>query len=943
MGHDNAILLSICALVLCGATAWAARTMLRLAFKSPGETRNWWIGSGSLVIGFGLWDAQIMALLASTQAADANFLFAPTIISLFAALLGTWLSLTFLRQGQGPGRALLCGAGMGLTQTCVHYLGLSALAFQYDIGRLDQMLLVAGLASNVGLAALAMLAMTRRRPTVLLGNAGSWLLMMGAVIGHTCRTAALDARAKSTPTHIIDMVNAPALDQAFVTGVLALVALGLVGCLVVLLILKRRKDIVEARRMRELRLFMRNVTGAAIYMLDPEGRVKTWNKGAQMLKQYTAEEIIGEHFSRFYPPDLREQGLPAQALQQALDKGLQRESGMRLRKDGSTFIASITIEPLYDTDGTQLGFIKITRDITESRTIENQRDLALGNMQQGLLLLDAQRRLVLHNQRVAQLYHMGNNPLHDGMSLDEVIAVTVGHIVSAEALEDTLRQAHELYAELLDKPGSHTIVTAETDGLVHALTSRRLEDGGWVVTIDDITERHFSAKRLEYMATHDSLTNLPNRARFADMLNEALARARMCGEQLAAVTIDLDDFKNINDIHGHGAGDQFLRETAMRLELALAGRGRVARLGGDEFAAFMALPQGDDGSALADALVNAMHFGFHVDGSDAGARVDGSGSLGMSIYPHDGITSRELMLNADLAMDRAKSDPLRHWHRYLPEMDEEVRERRTLQADLRLALERDEFDIVYQVQCAVADGSITGYEALLRWNHATHGPIPPTDFIPLAEANGLILPIGEWVLRRVCREAAQWPVPYKVAVNVSPVQLIQPNLPDIIMEALLEAGLPARQLEIEITETAIIADKRRALHNLRRIKHLGVSVAIDDFGTGYSSLDTLSSFAFDKIKIDRSFLKGVHKDEQSRNIVRAVLGLGRSLNLPVLAEGVETEADLALLRQENCHQAQGFYFGKPGKIIFGSGLAAPVVMPAEDPGLRIRRRRPKAA
>ncbi len=620
-----------------------------------------------------------------------------------------------------------------------------------------------------------------------------------------------------------------------------------------------------------------------------------------------------------------------------------RESGVRLRKDGSCFIASITIEPLYDTDGTQLGFIKITRDITESCTIENQRDVALGNMQQGILLLDQDRRLVLHNQRVAQLYQMDHDPLHQGMSLDEVIAVTVTHIVSAEALDHTLRQAHELYAELLDTPGSHTIITAETDGLVHALTSRELDDGGWVVTIDDITERHHSAKRLEYMATHDSLTNLPNRARFADLINEALARARMCDEQLAVAIIDLNDFKDINDIHGHAAGDELLRETAMRLELALAGRGRVARLGGDEFAAFMALPQGEDGIALADALVGAVHFGFHVDGSDAGTRVNGSGSLGMSIFPHDGSTSRELMLNADLAMYRAKCDPLRHWHRYVPEMDEEVRERRTLQADLRLALERDEFDIVYQVQCAVADGAIIGYEALLRWNHVTHGPIPPADFIPLAEANGLILPIGEWVLRRVCREAAQWPMPCKVAVNVSPVQLIQPNLPDIIMEALLDAGLPARQLEIEITETAIISDKRRALHNLRRIKHLGVSVAIDDFGTGYSSLDTLSSFAFDKIKIDRSFLNGVHRDEQSRNIVRAVLGLGRTLNLPVLAEGVETEKDLAFLRQENCHGAQGFYFGKPGRIQFGPDLNLPVVTSAKDIGLRMRQRRREAA
>jgi diguanylate cyclase (GGDEF)-like protein/PAS domain S-box-containing protein len=942
MGQDYDTLLSIGALALCGATAWAVRTILRLSLMAEGETRNWWLGSASLVLGFGLWGAQITALLGTTRSVDADFLFAPTILSLFAALLGSWLSLTILRAGHSPLQSLMSGAGIGFTIASVHYLGLSALATQHG-SHLNLWLSGAAIAVGTALAALSTLAMTRMRSAGIGVTAGSWLLALAVVAEHILGMAAVREPAGGAHRHQAAVIDAPALDQTLITSVVGVVALSMAACLVGLLITKRRQDIAEARRLRELQLFMDGITGAAIFMLDPQGRVKTWNKGAQKLKQYAAEEIVGEDFGCFYPLHMREGGKPRLALQLALEEGMSRDYGSLVRKDGSAFFASVTIEPLRDTDGSQLGFIMITRDITESRRIESQRDVALDNMQQGLLLLDQDRQLVLHNRRVAELYHLDEDPLRCAMPLAEVIDLTVGHIVSPDALDRSLMRAHELFAELLASPDGHSVI-AETDGgLVHALTSRRLEDGGWVVTIDDITERHHSAKRLEYMATHDSLTNLPNRARFADLLDEALSHARRRGEPLAVAILDLDDFKDVNDIHGHGAGDQLLRETAMRLELALAGRGRVSRLGGDEFAAFMALPGGDAGNSLADALVNAMQFGFLVDGTDAGARAESSGSLGMALYPHDGLTARELMLNADLAMYRAKCDPLRRWHRYLPEMDEEVRERRTLQADLRLALERDEFDIVYQVQCAVADGAIRGYEALLRWNHATHGAIPPDDFIPPAEANGLILPIGEWVLRRVCREAAQWPVPYKVAVNVSPVQLVQPNLPDIIMEALLDAGLPARQLEIEITETAIISDKRRALHNLRRIKHLGVSVAIDDFGTGYSSLDTLSSFAFDKIKIDRSFLQGVHRDEQSRNIVRAVLGLGRSLNLPVLAEGVETEEDLALLRQESCHEAQGFYFGRPGKIVFPANLANPVVTEGEDLGIRLHRRRRKAA
>ncbi|MEO5707991.1 MAG: EAL domain-containing protein [Alteraurantiacibacter sp.] len=942
MGQDYDILLTFGALVLCGATAWAARSIIRLALASSGEARNWWLGSASLVMGFGLWGAQITALLGTTRTVQVAFLFAPTILSLFVALLGSWLSLALLRGGRSPGRALLCGTGIGFTLACVQYLGFSALAVQHG-SRLDIGLTAAAIAVGVALSALAVLAITRTRPAPLLAVAGSWLLTLAVVAEHVLSMAAVRLPAGGAERYVPALVNAPALNQSLITAVVGLVAVAMTVCLAILLITKRRHDVAEARRLREMQLFMDSVTGAAIYMLDPQGRVKTWNKGAQKLKQYTADEIIGENFARFYPQQMRDQGQPERALQRALKDGMASDYGLRVRKDGSTFYASVTIEPLHDTDGSQLGFIKVTRDVTESRRIENQRDVALDNMQQGLLLLDPNRQLVLHNRRVAELYRLDVDPLRSGMSIDEVIGLTVGHIVSPDLLERSLKVANELFAELLASPDGHSVTAEAEGGLVHSLTSRRLDDGGWVVTIDDITERHHSAKRLEYMATHDSLTNLPNRARFADMLDDALTQARRRGELLAVAILDLDDFKDVNDIHGHGAGDQLLRETAMRLELALAGRGSISRLGGDEFAAFMVVPQGDTGAALADALINAMQFSFRVDGTDSGARIEGAGSLGMAIYPHDGLTARDLMMNADLAMYRAKCDPLRHWHRYLPEMDEEVRERRTLQADLRLAIERDEFDIVYQVQCAVADGAILGYEALLRWNHATHGAISPDDFIPPAEANGLILPIGEWVLRRVCREAAQWPVPYKVAVNVSPVQLIQPNLPDIIMEALLEAGLPARQLEIEITETAIISDKRRALHNLRRIKHLGVSVAIDDFGTGYSSLDTLSSFAFDKIKIDRSFLKGVHRDEQSRNIVRAVLGLGRSLNLPVLAEGVETEEDLALLRQENCQEAQGFYFGRPGKIVFGPDLATPVVTACEDLGVPLRKRRHKAS
>lgn len=709
-------------------------------------------------------------------------------------------------------------------------------------------------------------------------------------------------------------------------SLLALISLVLISWVATLLMLERVKDRQERTRLQEYRLLMQGVKDTAIYMLDPQGAVVTWNNGAQQLKQYQAEEIIGQNFSQFYPEAERASGKPQLALQEALTSGLFRDFGERLRKDGSTFYAATTIEPIRRADGSLHGFAKITRDITDVKRVEEHLDAALENMQQGLIMLDKDKRLILNNRRVHSLYGQTQDTLRPGMDLTQIIEQTIGLHSQVKDRNQALRSAAVIYDKLLSDFNQRSIVAEAHEGLVHSLAARRLDNGGWVITIEDITERFRSAKRLEYMATHDSLTNLPNRDRFSDLMDEALTRAGTRGDQLLVAILDLDNFKEVNDGYGHSAGDDVLRDVAMRLEKALAGRGSAARLGGDEFAAFVMVENESDIANIAKSLSDALHFSAKLCDRALEGRVECAGSIGLSVYPQDGTCARDLMINADLAMYRAKADPTRSWTRYLPEMDEEVREKRSLQADLRQALERGEFHIVYQVQCAVTDGSILGYEALLRWDHPTLGQIAPADFIPAAEKNGLILPIGEWVMRETCRQAASWAKPYKVAINVSPVQLVQPNLPKIVTEALLNSGLPASRLEIEITESAIISDKLRALHNLRQIKHLGVSVAIDDFGTGYSSLDTLNSFAFDKIKIDRSFLMGIRKDDHSRTIVKAVLGLGRSLNLPVLAEGVETEEDLELLRQENCHEAQGFYFGRPGKIIFNDeGL--PVAIP----------------
>ncbi|ETR77910.1 diguanylate cyclase [Afipia sp. P52-10] len=424
--------------------------------------------------------------------------------------------------------------------------------------------------------------------------------------------------------------------------------------------------------------------------------------------------------------------------------------------------------------------------------------------------------------------------------------------------------------------------------------------------IDDRT-RLDNYQRLREMAMNDALTGLPNRTCFTDHLDLEIQYARRAASKIALICIDLDRFKEINDLRGHSVGDEVLKTLAGRMSDLLGEGEFVARLGGDEFVAVKRMRDQADLLDFISRLETALFAPIWLDNFDATA----GASLGVAIYPDDADNRDMLTNNADLAMYRAKADVTKIVCFYERSMDEAVRSRRTLASELRSAMENGELDLHYQVQTSVSTGEVLGYEALLRWKHPTRGFIPPSLFIPLAEENGLIKPIGDWVLRTACAKAAAWPNDYKIAVNLSPVQFTNADLPKLVHEVLLETGLPPSRLELEITETTIFADRERALHMLRRIKALGVTIAIDDFGTGYSSLETLRAFPFDKIKLDRSFILEVETSPQSKAIIRAVLALGQSLDIPVLAEGVETSSQLTLLADEGCDEAQGFLLGRP--------------------------------
>lgn len=423
----------------------------------------------------------------------------------------------------------------------------------------------------------------------------------------------------------------------------------------------------------------------------------------------------------------------------------------------------------------------------------------------------------------------------------------------------------------------------------------------------DQDTRKTSYEKLLKMAMSDHMTGLPNRYAYMERLDEDLRIATERGEHLAVLGIDLDHFKEINDTHGHKAGDEVLKNISQAFTRNLKQNEFIARLGGDEFAA---VKRFEDPYQL-EGFIGRLEAALTVSTDyDASVLVAG-GSIGIAHYPEHGKTTDELRNNADLAMYRAKLNPSRNVCFYEPSMDEEVRLKRDIAAELARSIDEDRLELHYQPQASTANGRLVGMEALLRWTHPRLGCVSPAVFIPVAEETKLIVRLGEWVLRKACSDAAKWTGSQKVAVNVSAVQLNQVELPQIIHQILLDTGLPPTRLEIELTETAILEDRHRALHVLRQIKALGIGIALDDFGTGYSSIEILRAFPFDKIKLDRFFMAEIESSREGRALIRSVLLLGHSLSIPVLAEGVETESQLAILRDEGCDEVQGFLIGKP--------------------------------
>ncbi|MEO6946219.1 MAG: EAL domain-containing protein, partial [Nitrobacter sp.] len=463
----------------------------------------------------------------------------------------------------------------------------------------------------------------------------------------------------------------------------------------------------------------------------------------------------------------------------------------------------------------------------------------------------------------------------------------------------------------------HPISTSE--GLRMFLTRRVTVPGDdgepqyLIKTHEDVTDRRQTESRMAHMAYHDGLTDLPNRTAFLKALSQMIEACQSANEEFAVLSVDLDGLKEINDVFGHAVGDKLLIEVARRIQNAAEG-GVIARLSGDEFGLIIDGKQPAAGKALAEQLVEAMVPEFLIDGKSVRTGL----TSGISLFPRDGTDPASLLANASVALFRAKAKSRGTISIFEPEMDRQIRDRRVLHQDLSNAIRNGELSLHYQPQARTGgrfvDDDVTGFEALARWLHPTRGFVPPGDFIPLAEESGLIVAMGEWILREACREAASWPTPKQIAVNLSPAQFIHGDLVSLVHSILVETGLNPSRLELEITEGVLIEDFERSLALLRRLKGLGVRISMDDFGSGYSSLSYFQAFPFDKIKIDREFVMHLGRNPQSAAIVRAVIGLGHGLGVSIVAEGVETQEQLDFLADEGCDAVQGYFIGRPAPI-----------------------------
>jgi len=890
--------------VICFLASCTAVSVMHRAIATQGGARSIWIATAGAATGCGIWATHFIAMLAYEPGIVVGYGTVLTALSLVAAIAVTSTGLALAVNGRADWSAPVGGAIVGGGVACMHYLGMWALELPGRVTWAPE-LVAASIALGIAFAAPAV--MIARRGGGLKHSAAAAVLLTLAIVSHHF-TAMGAVEIVADPARAIDaLVLSPnALALTIAAAAFALLGMSIVASLAD----RRAKHLLRDRNVLLDAALNNMVQG--VNMFDAEARLVLFNE--RYLQMYRLS------------PEAVKAGCTIRELVE-----LRMRSGTFFAIDPEQYIADLTGALLYDRtpsvktleldDGRVIavssqpmaggGWVVTHEDITarhragkELERTRNFLDTVLENVPATIIVKDARDLRFLLLNRASEEFL--------GVPREKILGKTARDLFPPGEAEEMEARDRLLLAE--GKRKVFNVRPVETPGNGRRLvTSTRLaiagEDGKpqyLVNVLQDVTEHKRAEARIAHMAHFDGLTDLPNRAAFNECLATTLERAAREKDRFALLCLDLDRFKEVNDVFGHAVGDTLLRRIAERLANA-AGEAFLARLGGDEFAVIAGGgAQPAAGAALAERLMAAMAEDYVVENN----RLHVGMSIGVAIFPADGVDVSSLMANADAALYRAKTGGRGSIRFFEAEMDHRLRERRALVHDLHSAVERGELKVYYQPQARI-DGEITGFEALVRWMHPTRGLIPPDMFIPAAEESGLILSIGEWVLREAAREAASWPKPLNIGVNLSPIQFRHGDLPGLVHAVLLETGLAPGRLELEITESVLIDDFSRSVSILRRLKLLGVHIAMDDFGTGYSSLQNLQAFAFDRIKIDRSFISSLESNRQSATIVRAVIGLGRGLDLPVIAEGVETADQLAFLSAESCDEVQGYLVGKP--------------------------------
>jgi len=704
-----------------------------------------------------------------------------------------------------------------------------------------------------------------------------------------------------------------------------------------------------------------NSSSDAIVGKTTSGIITSWNPGAERIFGYTAQEAIGQSTQMLFPAEQIGEELDILAR---IAKGEQVQSydTVRMRKDGSQVHVSVTISPITDSDGNIIGASKIARDITErihadaslkanqvllAQTNENLKKSAEKNA----TIAETLKSIAAENARIAEaifnekeraevtLNSIGDavmctgidgrlsyingaaerltqwsNGAAVGRRLDEVFHVVDGN--SRQAVPNIMARAMEKDIVehlppwcILIRPDGSELPVEDSCAPIH---SRDGKVAGAVMVFQDVSAARVLAERLVHQAGHDSLTNLPNRTLLNDRLDQGVWSARRHHNSLALIFLDVDRFKHVNDSLGHPVGDLLLQTIAARMKACLRESDTVSRHGGDEFIVILTDVDGpSDAEECAEKLLQALRLPYVLDGHELHV----SASIGIALYPQDGAESDVLIRNADSAMYEAKGRGRDNYQFYRKELNESAHERQALEVDLRHAIDRRQLELHYQPIIDLKSGAVSGAEALLRWQHPTLGVLSPVDFMSIAEDSGLIVPIGQWVLRTACAQAREWQLagmaPMKFAVNVSAVELRSKNFAARVAAIIKDTHVEPSTIELELTETFLMQDSDSTGLVLKSLKDLRLSLALDDFGTGYSSLSYMRRFPIDTLKIDRSFVKDLVTDADDASVVRAVINLGKSLNMVVVAEGVENREQLSFLKAQQCDEAQGYLFGQP--------------------------------